>query len=276
MKQKDLYFNIKKIVSSVVGSINFLLVTKPSITLQTILSVLVSENKIGAKISQPPFTLLVEENPAINIITSAVGEADQEINTPSLNISSVNSAIVKSPQTPSFDLQQLIYNLTRTVGGNSASLSTTGTQGWTNASNSVSGTNGRKDSLNATFTGQALATRNGTISIDYENLINKNELIIRSVILKFYFQISGTTLNNGDTQLKWNKGGADFSLITITGNENSSVTAEEFDITSEISSWTDLDNLQTKILCSSTVAETWSCNLDAIEVEIIANKTDVI
>jgi hypothetical protein len=276
MKKTIQYFNVIKKAVAAIGGVNYLFKNKAGIKIQTIFKAIIGFNVAGIKISQAPFRLLIKQNPAFKIITFVNGFSKKEMLNAGIKVVTSVSGLFRPTQKPAFKLTQVSYNLTRTVGGNLATLSTTNTQGWTNPNNAISGTNGRRDAVNSTFAGNLLATRNGTILLDYDNLVNKSELIISSVKLRFYFQTAGTVLNNADVQLKWNKGGGDISLATITGNLNASVTPNEYDITSEILSWSDLDNLRTKVLCDSTVGETWTCNLDAIEVEIIASKIDIL
>jgi hypothetical protein len=270
------YFNVIKKGVAAIGGVNYLFKNKAGIKIQTIFRAIIGFNVAGIKISQAPFRLLMNQKPAFKIITFVNGFSKKEIINAGIKVVTSVSGLFRPTQRPAFKLTQVSYNLTRTVGGNLATLTTQNTQGWTNPNNAISGTNGRIDSVNATFTGNVLAARNGTILLDYANLVNKTELIISSVKLRFYFQTAGTVLNNADVQLKWNKGGADISLATITGDTNASVTPNEYDITSQIASWSDLDNLQTKVLCDSAVSENWTCKLDAIEVEIIASKIDIL
>jgi hypothetical protein len=258
------------------GSINVVTNANPAIEMKSILKAILDNDIIGVKIEQSPFKMLVQETPYLKVVTSVTGQSNQAEQNPAIGISSVNTAVVKTLQTPAFDMQQITYNLNRNVGGNAVVISTANTQGWTNPNNAISGTNGQRDGLNATFAANALATRNGTVILDYSNLVNKSELIISSVKLRFYYKVAGTVLNNADVQLKWNKGNSDIALATITGDKDASIIPDEFDITASISSWADLDTLKTKVVCDAAMAETWTCAFDAAEYLVLASKIDVI
>jgi hypothetical protein len=268
------YFNV---IKKGVGGVNYLFKNKAGIKIQTIFKAIIGFNVAGIKISQAPFRLLMKQNPAFKIRTFASGFSKKEIINAGIKVVTSVSGLFRPTQRPAFKLTQVSYNLIRTVGGNLATLTTPNTQGWTNPNNAISGTNGRRDGVNATFTGNVLAARNGTISLDYANLVKKSELTISSVKLRFYYQTAGTVLNNGDTRLYFTLDGINFNILAqIAGDKNVSVVPDEFNITSSISSWNDLDNIVCGVICVSAVAETWTCNLDAIEVEIIASKIDIL
>lgn len=248
------------------------------LVLQAIIGYLTS----GVAISQSPVTLRIDQKPATLITTSASGSAALIDVKPAQAVSLVTSGSNDKPQSlPAGKITRVQYNLTRLVGGNAVALTTTNTQGWASEANAISGTNGLNDGSSAVFTGNALATRNGTITLNYPDSATKLDLVISSVILRFYMSTAGTVLNNADVQLKYNIGAGLVALETITGDVASLTTPRSFDITSAVIAggvqatiWGRIDALLAQVTCDAALAETWTCNLDAIVVEIIAARTD--
>ena len=68
--QKDLYFIIKKAGAAIIGSINALFTVKPAIKLKTIFFGIIGQAKVGIKLRQSNFILLIKNSPSLKIVTS--------------------------------------------------------------------------------------------------------------------------------------------------------------------------------------------------------------
>lgn len=168
---------------------------------------------------------------------------------------------------------QYTHGLVRRVGGNAVVETAVATRtDWASDANVISGANGKHDGSSATFAGNLLGARGGQLELEYANLVNKSALTIQQVLLHFYGSVAGTALNNADVQLRWSKGGAFTTLETITADVNFLAAPKTFDITSQITSWADLDALRTAFRAESALGETWTANADACEVEITASQ----
>lgn len=173
-----------------------------------------------------------------------------------------------APTKEAIDLVRIKYDLTQTKGANAQ----TGTgAAWTNPANAT----GKKNSVNATIAGSALAV-DGTLTLSYADSVAKTALAIVSVTLKFYVSHT-TTLAAASLILSWNKGGADTTLQTITVTTDALAAGLSFDITSSITSWADLDALVTKVRFNAAAASaTSNAALDAVEAVVVATLTDAI
>lgn len=265
------------------GAPNVISSIMPASSLQTLLNAIIGQVKNSAVITADRFSLRIDQKPAGLITTRADGSASVS-QLPAGNLSNLVSGSNGKPVAlPATRINRVLYSLSRRVGGNLTTLTTTNTQGWTNPNNAISGTDALRDGSSATFTGNALATRNGTLQLDYANSVNKTELVITLCRLHFYISVAGTTLNNADVQLKYNIGNGLVTLQTITGDVSNLTTPLTFDITSLVTAggvqatiWGRIDALITQVVADSAIAEAYTVNLDAIEVEIVASKTDTL
>lgn len=210
--------------------------------------------------------LRVPSKPAL-LVTQRAGGTPRVATRPALLLRP-RAAFAFAPTKEAIDLVQIKYDLTQTKGAN-AQVGTG--SAWTNPANAT----GKKNSVNATIAGSALAI-DGTLALDYANSVAKTALTIVSVTLKFY--VSHTTvLAAASLILSWNKGGADTTLQTITVDTNALAAGLSFDITASIAGWADLDALQTKVRFNAAPASaTSNAALDAVEAVVVATLTDPI
>lgn len=194
--------------------------------------------------------------------------------TPAVRLSTVIRSFL-TPQIPAFNIVQVTYSLTKRTGGNAVTETAVGGRtDWASDANAISGTNGIHDGSNATFAGNLLGARGGQLELSYPNSVGKSELTITSAKLYFYGSVSGTLLNNADVQLKYDIGAGFVTLETITGDADFSATPKVHDITASLNTWAKFDALRAAVSASSAAAETWSATLDAVEIEILASRTD--
>lgn len=186
------------------------------------------------------------------------------------------STVIRSyltPHTPAFNIVQVTYNLTKRAGADAVAETAVG--GRTDWASDASAT-GIHNGGNATFAGNLLGARGGQLELSYPNSVGKSELTITSGKLYFYGSVSGTLLNNADVQLKYDVGAGFVTLETITGDADFSATPKVHDISAALNTWGKFDALRAAVSASSAAAETWSATLDAVEIEILANRTDAL
>lgn len=176
--------------------------------------------------------------------------------------------------TPAADIIQITYNLNRRVGGDVAA-NVTGT--WTTLANAE----GIHDGSDATSTGAAVgATRK--MSLSYANHVNKSELVISSAKLFLYIQSVGNTAGLlGNISMAYNIGAGEVNPVgwlNRTDTFDFTTTPAEVDITTPIGGdWAKLDALQTFVThVYGAASTTFVCRVDAIELEVIATKTDTL
>lgn len=175
-------------------------------------------------------------------------------------------------QKPAVKLQQVRLTLDAVPYGANAVAETavSGRTDWTNDANAL----GKPDGAVASITGNVLAVRGGRLDLSYADfLANKGNMTITQVLLRFYIEVTGTTLNNGEVGLQWSKDGTINTLETITGNVNNLITPREFDITASITGWADIDALRSHVRVLCAIVETYTANLDAVELVITAEQT---
>lgn len=178
-----------------------------------------------------------------------------------------------TPLTPACSIVRVVYNLTKRSGADSvAETAVGGRTDWASDANAAGIHNGS----NATFVGNALGARGGQLELSYPNSLGKSDLTITSATLYFYGSVSGTVLNNADVQLKYDIGAGFVTLETITGNADFSVTPKVHDISAALNTWAEFDALRAAVSASAALGETWSATLDAVEIEILANRTDTL
>lgn len=176
---------------------------------------------------------------------------------------------------------RLQYDLVHRSGGNAVhqELGCTGRVDWTNTANALGKAT---DESIAQLSGNALAARDGILVLNYANFVDKTELTIDQVRLIFYCQQTGTLANNGNHDHRWRKvsGGAWTVLETFTGNHNTTDSGTgglAYDITAGITSWTDLNFIETGCRQCLDLAEVnITALVNAIELEVTASRTDVI
>lgn len=239
---------------------------KPALAISQRFSIMVATTK-PALMVRHIVALRIPVKPSLFITQKAQGTALSKI-FPALKISNIIAARI--PTKPAIDLVQIKYDLVQTKGANAQV--NTGTA-WTNPANVTS----KHNASNATIVGSATAAIDGTLTLDYADTLAKTDLTIQSVVLNYY--VSHTSaLAISTMTLSWKKGGGATTLQTITATTDALTTPRSFDITANITSWADLDALQTIIRWQSpvTTGVNDSAAIDAVELIITATKTDNI
>lgn len=214
------------------------------------------------------------EKPALALaLLGATGAASVD-NLPAI-VQAARISDFKVQEAPAFDIVQITYNLTRRIGGNAVTeTAVAGRTDWASDANAISGTGGVHDGSSATFAANALGARGGQLELSYTDAVGKGDLTITSAKLYFYGNVAGTLLNNADVQLKYDVGAGFVTLETITGNADFSVTPKIHDITAALTDWTKYNALRTACYASSALGEGWTAACDAVEIEILATRTD--
>lgn len=201
----------------------------------------------------------------VNARAEGTTSASQKAGT---NIAGRTSGTASKPQqTPGARVVRTSVVLVHESGAASVTESA-GSGDWANEGN----TTGKQDGTTATISGSASASRNRTLTYEYANFTDKGALTIRKVELRFFVSQSGTALNNGFLELRWGLVAVPITTLeTITGDVSNLSTPRVFDITSGITSWSDLDNVRTAINFQSSIGELYSAAVDAVHLYIEAD-----
>lgn len=248
-------------------------VVKPGISQTTVVSTTPSEIKPGIAMDASRVGAQVAEN--VGVATSLLG-AVGDVAKPAMNaaIQQTTVADLARPQeTPAFEIVQIKYDLNRRVGGNSVTETAVGGRtDWINDANMPGLHNGAV----ASITGNATGARGGQLELSYADSVNKGDLTITSAKLHFYVSLTGSALNNADFRLKYDIGAGFVTLETITGNIDNMTTPRTYDLTGILTTWTQYDSLRAACYADAAIAELWTANVDAVEVEIVATRTDTV
>lgn len=211
------------------------------------------------------------QTPALDLDASASGSPVTVEQTPALDLDARLAAFSGPAQTPAFDITQFVLALAGRYG---AATATSSGNAWTNPSNGA----GIHDAALATHVGVLLDGHLAILTMAYADFTAKSSLVISSVKLHFYVRQTGTVLNNGDLQLKYNLGAGNVALATYTGNVDFLATPDTYDITAAVGGdWTKLDAL-TAIVHHTTDANEVLINaaVDAVELEVAASVTQAL
>ena len=250
--------------------VNFRPVQKAALALRTLLTG-TSTQQPGVRIAAAPATLKAGQRAAIEILTSGQGES-RSPQAAGIAADNLSSGVAAAPVTEhAAKITQITYGLVRHGGANSAVV---GGSGWANTANAAGARNGTV----ATFTGNVAAIRNGFITLGYADPSGKDELAISRVELIFYFRIAGAIAGAAIVQLRYAHDGVNYTTVeTRTSNEDHLVAGHVLDVTADRAwTWAMLALLTTRVTAISDIGETWTCDLDAVEVRITASKTDVL
>lgn len=215
--------------------------------------------------------LRIEQKPAVAI--SLFGMTGQAVSPQKLVAFAQTARIsdFKDQDTPAFDLVQASYSLVRRVGGDVAA-NVTGA--WTNLANAQD----RADAASATSAG-AVTAGSRKLRLDYPNQVGKGDLTITAVRLHLFGAVTGDpTSLLSTTVVSFNAGAGEQTLETILGEFANLGTPRTYDLFAlGVDSWAEIDALQTFLSHAfGTASATVSCAVDAIEVEVVASRTDAL
>lgn len=177
---------------------------------------------------------------------------------------------------PGPEIEQLTFDLTHRRGAASITEVLVGDSGWINESNAAGEPNGGFATLpNPT----GVANRFGTLVGAHDDFVGKSSLTITAVRLRVYIRVAGTVANNAEVAPEYDLGNATAITIleTITGNVDSIASPRVYDLTAHRAwSWTDLNNFRSRCRALKQPAENWTVELDSMQLEVIATRTDVL
>lgn len=264
---------VKKITTVVSGGVNATAVQRVGLRLTNRLSALLATVRAGVRVSQGPTSLTITQRPALRLTSRVDSGLVTITQRPALRLSNVLTAPT-TVQKPAVNITQVTYNLVSDKGADTVTESAVGGRtDWASDSN-ASGVN---NSTMATFAAAATGARGGRLDLAYANYLNKTELTITKVELRFYGRVFNTVLNDADVRLQYNIGAGDVTLETITGDADYRSTPKTHDITSAIGGdWSKLDAITTHCRANAALGETWQAELDAVVVHVEANRTDTL
>lgn len=174
------------------------------------------------------------------------------------------------PVTCQGSFSQLVYDATIVRSANAAVND--GPDNWTTPNNAT----GAPDNADATRAGQALASTDGNLRLNYADFTGGIETFTISLVQLRYDVIqSGTVLNNGGLHLEYRLAvGAWTSLAIYTGDVNFDASPDVYDITAAVGGdWTKLNTLEVRVRAVLGVGTALvTCSCDAVEVRVVAQK----
>jgi hypothetical protein len=166
---------------------------------------------------------------------------------------------------------QVVYTLTRLVGGNAQAAVGTA---WTNPANAIGGVDGKHDGTVATCAG-SLGGGTFGIELSYLDHTLKGELTITSATVRLYAEgvdVSGALLS---TAVSVDTGGGYALKETIAGAFSNLTTPRSYVLGADLDTWTEYNALKVKVVCTfAALSALANASLDAIEIEVVASKTD--
>lgn len=244
---------------------------KPSLALSTVIAGTSDKPVIGSALAFDAgrATLLTRMSPGVALSTVNSGDPAKPLAVPGPKLSSIlNVGGASHRQSPGVNLAQVAYDLTHRRGGSTVVTST----GWTSPANAIDGTNGRSNGTNAQSPGSVGGNTN-TLVLSYPVQPSRTDLTISLVRLHFYWAQSATFVASSFTfAYSLNGGGAYTNLAAPSPSPTA------YDITVAVGGdWAKIAALRTRVIAihnAGSAVENF--NIDAIEVEVVASRTDLI
>lgn len=261
--------------------------------LSTVVDIIAAKIQAGVSITRTVIEMATLERVGVVLSTKNTGAASVSV-APGVRVSTANGPMTSakplhragarlstrnSPMDPSKPLSRGAARITQTVitlngvyGGEGVTEEAVG--GRTDWANDVNA-NGKKDAVVASIAGGVGGARGGRLVLDFPAFPNKDGLIISQVRLVYYFRQFDTSLNNGSTKPQWRKVSTDgwTTLQTYAGNINRLVAGDVWVII-PTPTWSELGTIQAALEFDAALGETFKSELDAIHLEIDAEKVE--
>lgn len=188
---------------------------------------------------------------------------------------SVGSLPARPRSSSALAVVRLRYDLTRRIGAATVTQSAEGgRQDWANPQNAQ----GRSDAVRATLTGNALGARGGRLTMGFVAPVDKADLTISSARVHAYWAMSGVALGGTTTTLEVSfDGGASWlakQVTTTTAFTNAPLT---IDVTADVAGlWSRVSGFRARLRATTSLGSTATITCDAIELEVVASRTDNI
>lgn len=201
----------------------------------------------------------------------ASGDAAKPAQSPGINTSARISEF-NSPQVPSVDIVQVVYNLSHRSGSNAATEANgpCARQDFDTPANAQ----GLHNATVCACPGNALAARCGRLNMAYADFVGKSELTISQVQLHYYTNV--TRLLSASMTLGYNIGAGDVTLEVVSATANNLTAPRTHDITAAIGGdWSKLNALVSHVIADlAALALNDTVQVDAVELEVTASRTD--
>lgn len=231
---------------------------------------------VGAAVVRTVAVLLVmPQRPALRFAASAAGTIARPATRTGVRAALRGSGSNSRPSAaPAGRVTQITYSLTHRKGATGVTEEAVGGRtDFTNDANAIGSRNGTM----ATMAGSALGSRGGRLALSYQAFTNKTPLTITSVKLIYYFRITGAIAAEADVQLWYSLDGGATKPVAATFTQNTDGINNPWvqDITAAVGGdWSKLDQLRAYVHAAAGLGDTWVCDVDAVEVEIVASRTD--
>jgi hypothetical protein len=276
---------VKRAAEAVVGAINFRADQRAGFRLNVVGSwSALARPVIGFRALLTPITATTLERLGFRVSASASGTAASPLQRAGFRAMNSSSGTTSKPvQRGEARIVRHWAILNGVYGATTvAELATGGRTDWANDNNAL----GKHDGVSATLAGDALAARAGTLQLNYADFPNKDQLTVTAVRVRFFHRLQGTLANNGDQQLQVGVLGSWHQVLqSVVADVDNLAAGNVFALTvdwggtpgtGKITSWSDLNNLYAQVLASCGAAELHTHTLDAVELEVDANRTDTL
>lgn len=138
-----------------------------------------------------------------------------------------------------------------------------GRSDWQDVANAA----GDPDGVTATIAGNALGARAGDLQFGFADFSGKDDLDLDQIRLVFHVAQAGTTLGNGDLQLRWRRTSSHpwEVLETITGNVDSLAGGRAFDLPDQ-ALVSNLNGFQASVRFTADLGQIYTAQCDAVRL----------
>lgn len=252
------------------GAPNFLARQTIGVQVQAVLSAIAAAATVGVGVT--PRIAVVS---AQTVGVAATPLVSGTVKPPVLAGLAVNS-ILDGPKTLlglGAEIVQIRYDLTARNGSNAAT--NTGPQSYTNPASAQ----GYKDGAYAAIAGEAVSARSATLRLAYAAQVNKTQLTITGVELRFYTDLT-SSLGGSTTTLRATWTGGSYTGPVRNTTYSDLVTPTTVDLFAlGVTDWATVNSVLSFVDGTTPVGAT-SLNsfiaVDAVELVITANRTDTL
>lgn len=257
---------VKRIVQA--AEANIFLAAEAGARARNALSVTLESLRPGHARATGPTSVIMPTSPATVAAHDLTGTSPSSSSPATAATHDASSDFLADPGEDATRLGTLRLDLDRTSGAGAASSDTfNGRADWQNPTNAQ----GNADGSDATFAGSLTGGRSGELSLSsFPNWTGKDNLTIDSAILRVHLDVAGTVLSNADVRIYYTIAGqAEVNAQNIISDVTGPL---DFDLSGSISVLSDLDGFLARITADAALGETWTANVDAVELIATAHE----
>lgn len=276
-------FPLRRVIQQVGAGSSWLASVRPALNLSPVVTGTLAKPQItpGVSVAQAPAVLKVPVTPGVGLTqTATTGTVARPAVTPAATVSTVLRDL-RTLATPALEIVRVTYDLTHRSGGTSATETETTGAGWTNDANAA----GMHDATVASLVGSAIEARGGQLNLPFADFTDKGSLTITSAKLYFYGRCTGVPKIGDNVNYMYWDGTNEVVVATYTG-----ASAAHDAMTSPIvadlmadanwpgttsAQWAYLNDVEARVYAATPVTSLATFSLDSVEIEVVANTTQI-